>query len=167
VLFWLYESGGTGHSFARVSSFMSNNSDHQFAHGQSGKTRQYYPRVRSILLGPVTLALLTGLPFLAKQGKMAAGLGIASAVFLLTLLAWRRVFRVKLSDGSISGRNPETAGWTQFELSSVTAVQEAEFSLGRIKGWALSNSRGDAVFVSERVLQDPAVRAVVGRIKHS
>jgi len=126
---------------------------------KSGHVKRYYPRVQSILLAPVALGLLIGLPFLTKPERVVVGLGLTFVVFLSTLLAWRRVFRVELSNGLICGRNPKTARLTKFELSTITAAHEAEFSLGRIKGWALTNGRGDAVFVSEGVLQDPAVRA--------
>jgi hypothetical protein len=128
---------------------------------KTGQTKRYYPTFKSLLFGPVAIALLIGLPFVTKPQNVVAGLGITIVVLLLTLLAWRRVFRVEVSDGLISGRNPETATATQLELSTIVAIREAQFAIGRIKGWSLANDRGDAVFVSEGVLADPAIRAVV------
>jgi hypothetical protein len=120
--------------------------------------RRYYPRLRALLLVPalVSIALSPGPLGSLRRWSFSA------TFFLAIVLFWRHRFRVVIDEKRVRGRHHETDAWSEVDLDSVVSCTRV--CRAQIKGWALQDASGSAVFVNETALADPRIRQIVDRL---
>ena len=115
---------------------------------------RYYPRWTTILIVPVGVAAVLGVPFVdAVWGPVRS-----VVIFVVVLVLWRRFLRVELRDNRLHGRNPESLRLTALALDSVVTVQSTLFAISRVPGWSFADGKGRAVFVNEGALANETIR---------
>jgi hypothetical protein len=124
--------------------------------------QRYYPSWRRIVLLPLAAGLILSVPIAKGQPwRPLLATAVFALVFVLCFLAWRRILSVEIGEGRIRGRNPITGRSIEVDLFDIDAVHEAEFVIGRIKGWSVHDGSGRSVFVNAASLEHPELKRML------
>lgn len=129
-------------------------------------TRYYPPPDVSVLLMPVTVALMVSIPAIRKPFALVLFGMLFTATFLATFAIWRHYLRVEVGDDVIRGRDPETFRWTEIRLAEITSATPSAFGIGRIPGWSFESGGGKAVFVNKAGPADARIREIIDARTH-